>query len=174
MSSATTRPDVNLSGLSDSPVGSMMVAVARWICEPEGKQKSSLFTTRLIAAAGYTQTFLSFSADFLHDLSDYLFRESELQQAALPQRRLEDLNQLHWFTGRQTGHQLQKLVHETVLEVGQLCQEQPEGAENRTEGECFYFCYEGSKWKQKPTKTPGVFWGFSLSASKIYNSCIAN
>lgn len=48
------------------------------------------------------------------------------------------------------------------------------GQKTWTEGECFYFCYEGSKWKQKPTKTPGVFWGFSLSASKIYNSCNAN
>lgn len=105
----------------------------------QGNKKSSLFTTRLIAAAGYTQTFLSFSADFLHDLSDYLFRESELQQAALPQRRLEDLNQLHWFTGRQTGHQLQKLVHKTVLEVGQLCQEQPEGAENMDRRRVFLF-----------------------------------
>uniref|UniRef100_A0A0E9TDK2 Uncharacterized protein n=1 Tax=Anguilla anguilla TaxID=7936 RepID=A0A0E9TDK2_ANGAN len=32
MSSATTNPDVNLKGLSDSPVGSMMVAEALWIC----------------------------------------------------------------------------------------------------------------------------------------------
>ena len=34
-SRATTNPDVNLKGLSDSPAGSIMVAEALWICKQE-------------------------------------------------------------------------------------------------------------------------------------------
>lgn len=146
----------------------------------QGNKKSSLFTTRLIAAAGYTHTFLSFSADFLHDLSDYLFRESELQQAALPQRRLEDLNQLHWFTGRQTGHQLQKLVHKTVLEVGQLCQEQPEGAENRTEESVFISVMKaanGNRSQQRHLECSGDFPSVppkSIIVATLIERCFTN
>lgn len=33
MSSATTNPEVNLRGLSDSPVGSMIFALALWSCK---------------------------------------------------------------------------------------------------------------------------------------------
>ncbi|KAG7279065.1 hypothetical protein CRUP_031701 [Coryphaenoides rupestris] len=55
-SSATTRPVVNFSGLSDSPVGSMMVAVARVLCRvlmrstgllEESRGSSSSFPTKL-------------------------------------------------------------------------------------------------------------------------------
>ncbi|KAA8579380.1 hypothetical protein FQN60_016810 [Etheostoma spectabile] len=87
MSSATTRPVVNRSGLSDSPVGSMMVAVARWIYLCVGSPSS------------------------------YLLRQSELQQAAQSQSGQQDLHHLRRFTGRQPGHQLQKLIHKTVLQV---------------------------------------------------------
>ena len=61
----------------------------------------------------------------------YPFRQFELQQAALSEGRLEDLHQLHWLTGRQTRHQLQKLVHKTVLQVGQLWQKQPAGGRSQ-------------------------------------------
>lgn len=37
MSNATTRPEVNLKGLSDSPVGSIIVADALWIWQTERK-----------------------------------------------------------------------------------------------------------------------------------------
>lgn len=73
--------------------------------------------------------------DFSHEnsccdasvFSPHLFGQSELQQAALSQGRLQDFHQLHWLTGRQARHQLQELVHKTVLEVRQLGQKQPEG-----------------------------------------------
>lgn len=112
MSSASTRPVVNLSGLSDSPVGSMMVAVALWICWEErelaGRSKSGRPPWTLPTDP---------------------FRKPELRHAALPQRGLQDLHQLHRLAGRQAGHQLQQLLCKAVLEVGQLRQELPEGRE---------------------------------------------
>lgn len=122
MSSATTRPVVNLSGLSDSPVGSMMVAVALWICPAAGQEsmrtKKSTRSVKLRMAAGDHKNMLS-------TVRSYLFRQPELQQAALSQSCLEDLHHLHWFAGRQPWHQLQQRVHKAVLQVGQLCQKQP-------------------------------------------------
>lgn len=62
ISSATTRPDVKRSGLSDSPVGSMMVAVARWICwevrKWEFKQENRLFIGVKTAVFTFLSTWL--------------------------------------------------------------------------------------------------------------------
>lgn len=56
-------------------------------------------------------------------VSFHLIRQLELQQATLSERGLQDLHQFCWFTARQSRHQLQQLIHKTVLEVRQLCQE---------------------------------------------------
>lgn len=98
ISRATTRPEVNLSGLSDSPVGSMIVAVARWIYQVSGKNHSCLCVCMI---RGLTDNiFYSFFAilpGLIYLL--YLFRKLELQQAALSQGCLENFYELHRFTG---------------------------------------------------------------------------
>ena len=47
-----------------------------------------------------------------------LFWQFEVEQAALPQCGLQDLDKLHRLAGREPGHQFQQLLHESVLEVG--------------------------------------------------------
>jgi len=54
-----------------------------------------------------------------------------MNESALPQCGLKDFNQIMWFAGRQPGHQLQEFLNKTVLEMGQLCHEEPENGKTR-------------------------------------------
>jgi len=102
-----------------------VVRLPRWLYD-SGRCPMNLTISRATSTKNKESTSCVQKKHTLTD-SSYLFRQPELQQAALSQSRLEDLHHLHWFTGREPGHQLQELVHKAVLQVGQLGPKQPEG-----------------------------------------------
>lgn len=65
--------------------------------------------------------------DFPHHRS-HLLRQLELQEATLSQSGLQDLHEVRGLGGHKPRHQLQQLFHETVLEIRQLCNEEPAGS----------------------------------------------
>lgn len=71
------------------------------------------------------------------DSGGHLVGQRELQQAALPQGRLQDLYQLHRVARRQPGHHLHKLLCKTVLQVRQLQHKEP-GGRTEKQREHFY------------------------------------